>query len=120
MKATEYCKDRVVRSMVSSTKKCGVIRLRVGIICSGMPGWLFAFRHSSYQVIWILFATPTVQSFYNGMFDDIQVRGINDNFGPSGLEPVDIVCFNSPLSLKIRPPTSACLSVFRFGTFLLV
>jgi len=109
MKAAEYCKDRVVRSMVSSAKQCGVIRLRVGIICSEWPGWLFAFRHSSYQVIWILFATPTFQSFYDGMFDDIQVRGMNDNFDPSGLEPVDVVCFNGPLSFKIRPPTSAIL-----------
>ena len=92
--------------------KVSTIRLRVGIICSEWPGWLFAFRHSSYQVSWILFDTPTVQSLYNGMFDDIQLRGINDNFGPSGLEPVDVVCFNGPLSFKIRPPTSAVLMFY--------
>ena len=111
MTATGYC-DRVIRSMVPSVKESGATRLRIGIICSKWPGWLFAFRHSSYHVILILFVTPIFQSLCDEIFEDIQVRGINDNFGPSGLKPVDVVCFNDPLSFKIRPPMSAVLMFF--------
>jgi len=111
MASTEYC-DKVVRSMMPSVNERGATRLRIGIICSKWPGWLFAFRHSSYHVIWILFANPLFQSLFDKIFKDIQVKGINDNFGPSGLEPVDVVCFNGPLSFKIRPPTSAVLMFY--------
>jgi hypothetical protein len=105
---SEYAADGIVSGV---TKPSTNVPLSCGVICQSWPTWAYALRHSCFDLKWILVVDGNLFDDINLTFPDVTLLSfLHDHL--SNVPPVDLVCFNGPMSGLSFPPSIGSLALF--------